>query len=99
MKRYTMFVALLAFASTLAWSAEDGAALFKAKCAGCHGAAGEGKPAMKAPALKGTKLSESDISGLLTKGAADKKMPHSKAVPGLTADQATAVAGYVKSLK
>jgi hypothetical protein len=43
MKRYTMFVALLAFASTLAWSAEDGAALYKAKCAMCHGPAGEGK--------------------------------------------------------
>ena len=96
MKRYTMFVALLAFASTLAWSAEDGAALYKAKCAMCHGPAGEGKVG---PALKGTKLSDVDISGLLTKGAAGKKAPHSKAVAGLTDAQATAVAGYVKSLK
>ncbi|MGD0094271.1 MAG: cytochrome c [Candidatus Korobacteraceae bacterium] len=96
MKRYTMFVALLAFASTLAWSAEDGAALYKAKCAMCHGPAGEGKVG---PALKGTKLSDADISGLLTKGAAGKKAPHSKAVAGLTDAQATAVAGYVKSLK
>jgi len=91
-----MFVALLAFASTLAWSAEDGAALYKAKCAMCHGPAGEGKVG---PALKGTKLSDADISGLLTKGAAGKKAPHSKAVAGLTDAQATAVAGYVKSLK
>jgi mono/diheme cytochrome c family protein len=96
MKRYTMFVALLALASTLAWSAEDGAALYKAKCAMCHGAAGEGKVG---PALKGTKLSAADISGLLTAGAAGKKAPHTKPVAGLTADQATAVAGYVKSLK
>ena len=96
MKRYTMFVALLAFASTLAWSAEDGAAIFKAKCAMCHGPACEGK---MGPALKGTKLSASDISGLLTNGAAGKKAPHGKPVAGLTADQATAVAGHVKSLK
>jgi mono/diheme cytochrome c family protein len=96
MKRYTMFVAVLAFASTLAWSAEDGAALYKAKCAGCHGAGGEGK---MGPVLKGTALSTSDISGLLTKGAAGKKMPHSKPVAGVTDAQATAVAGYVKSLK
>jgi cytochrome c553 len=66
MKRYMMFVAVLAIASTLAWSAEDGAAIYKAKCAMCHGAGGEGKVG---PALKGTKLSASDISGLLTAGA------------------------------
>jgi mono/diheme cytochrome c family protein len=96
MKRYMMFVAVLAIASTLAWSAEDGAAIYKAKCAMCHGAGGEGKVG---PALKGTKLSASDISGLLTAGAAGKKAPHSKPVGGLTADQATAVAGYVKTLK
>ena len=96
MKRYTMFVALLALASTLAWSAEDGAAIYKAKCAMCHGAAGEGKVG---PALKGTKLSAADISGVLTKGAAGKKAPHSKPIAGLTDAQATAVADYVKSLK
>jgi mono/diheme cytochrome c family protein len=94
MKRYTMFVALLALASTLAWSAEDGAALFKAKCAGCHGAAGEGKPAMKAPPLKGK--SEADVTAVLTKGG--KTGIHSKAF-AVTADQATAVAGYVATLK
>lgn len=96
MKRYTMFVALLALGSTLAWSAEDGAAIYKAKCAMCHGAAGEGK---MGPSLKGEKLSAADITAMLTTGAAGKKAPHSKPVSGLTADQATAVAGYVKTLK
>lgn len=36
-------------------AAEDGAALFKSKCAVCHGANGEGKPALKAPNLPPTK--------------------------------------------
>ena len=96
MKRYTMFVALLALTSTLAWSAEDGAAIYKAKCAMCHGAMGEGK---MGPKLKGEKMSAADISAMLTKGVAGKKAPHSKPVAGLTAAQATAVADYVKSLK
>ena len=29
-------------ASAVGWSADDGAALYKKKCAGCHGATGEG---------------------------------------------------------
>ena len=81
------------------WAAEDGGALFKAKCAACHGPAGEGKPAMKAPALKGTALSADAIVDVLTKGKADAKAPHSKAISGVTADQAKAIADFVKGLK
>ena len=62
----------------------------------CHGAAGEGK---SGPALKGTSLSAAQIADVLPKGAPGKKAPHGKAMAGLTADQATAVAAYVKSLK
>src|SRR6516162_5795922 len=42
----TLSVTLLAGLSNVSWAAEDGAALFKKKCAGCHGQQGEGKPAM-----------------------------------------------------
>lgn len=80
------------------FSDEDGAALFKAKCSTCHGANGEGKPAAKIPALKGTSLTADQIVALLTNGASDKKM-HAKPLSGLTADQAKAVAAYVKTLK
>ena len=95
MKRFAMAVALLAMISGVA-VAEDGAAVYKAKCAMCHGAAGEGKVG---PALKGVKLSDAQIADLLTKGEAGKKAPHSKAVNGLTADQAKAAAEFVKGLK
>ena len=59
--------------SSLSWAAEDGAALYKSKCSACHGANGEGKPAMKAPALKGTKLDASQIVVHLTKGEPQSK--------------------------
>ena len=91
----TMAVALLAMISGVA-VAEDGAALYKSKCAMCHGAAGEGKVG---PALKGTKLTEAQVADLLTKGEAGKKAPHGKAVAGLTEEQAKAVATFVKGLK
>jgi len=80
----------------MAFAAEDGAAIYKAKCAGCHGANGEGK---MGPKLAGTSLSADQIADALTKGAAGKKAPHGKPMAGLTADQATAVAAYVKTLK
>ena len=82
-------VALPAFAA-------DGAATYKAKCAACHGPAGEGKVG---PAVKGTALTSDQIVDVLTKGADAKKAPHKKPVAGLSADDAKAVADYVKTLK
>jgi len=76
--------------------ADDGAATYKAKCAACHGAEGQGKVG---PALKGTSLSADQIADVLTKGNDAKKAPHKKPVNGLSADDAKAVAEYVKSLK
>ena len=90
---------LLPMAALASWAAEDGAALYKKKCAGCHGANGEGKPAMKAPALKGTKMEADQIVQHLMKGEPDSKPPHNKGMSGVTEDQAKAIADYVKSLK
>jgi mono/diheme cytochrome c family protein len=98
----TLAVRLLAAsalaASVGAMAADDGAGLYKAKCAGCHGAGGEGKPAMKAPALKGTSKSAEEIVSHITKGEPDSKPPHNKGISGLTADQAKSIADFVKAL-
>jgi mono/diheme cytochrome c family protein len=97
MKRSTIVLTIIALLSMSCVAfAEDGAAIYKAKCAGCHGADGAGKVG---PAVKGTSLSDANIVDLLTKGTAGKKAPHGKGVAGLTDDQAKAVATYVKSLK
>ncbi len=91
MKRFTIVLAALAMMMSTAAFAQDGAALYKAKCAGCHGAAGEGK---MGPSLKGK--SEADVTGVLANGG--KKGPHTKPF-SVSADEAKAIAGYVATLK
>ncbi len=77
-------------------SAQDGGATFKTKCAGCHGANGEGKIG---PKLQGTSVTADQIADMLTKGNDAKKPPHKKPLNGLSADDAKAVAAFVKTLK
>jgi len=93
---FFVFAFCIAFAFSQPAMAQDGAATYKAKCAACHGPEGQGKIG---PALKGTSLSEDQITGLLTKGDDAKKPPHKKAMNGLSADDAKAVAAFVKTLK
>jgi mono/diheme cytochrome c family protein len=90
---------LLVIASAVSSAADEGDALYKKKCAGCHGASGEGKPAVKAPALKGTALDVTKLVDHVTKGEAKSKPPHNKGITGLSDDQAKAIAEFVKSLK
>jgi mono/diheme cytochrome c family protein len=95
MKRYLMMLAAVTLVSSMAW-AQDGPALYKSKCAMCHGSMGEGKIG---PSLQKTALTQQQITDLLTNGAAGKKAPHSKAMAGLTADQAATLSTYVGTLK
>ena len=90
----TTLVAVLLLSLGAAW-AKDGASIYKSKCAGCHGAQGEGK---SGPKLAGMSLSEDDIVNLLTKGG-QPKAPHIKPFKGANAQNAKLVAAYVKTLK
>lgn len=94
-----LVAALLAIASVVSSAADEGAALYKKKCAGCHGASGEGKPAVKAPALRGTARDVTPVMDHITKGEHTSKPPHNKGIAGLNGDQAKAIAEFVKSLK
>jgi cytochrome c553 len=92
----TIAVALFILIPNLSW-AEDGAALYKAKCAMCHGPDGAGKPAMKAPSLisdEAKKKSDAD----LTKAVAETAK-HPAGVKGLAADDVKAVVAYIRSLQ
>jgi mono/diheme cytochrome c family protein len=76
--------------------AQDGAAIYKAKCSACHGLEGQGKVA---PALKITNLSAEQIVALLTRGEDSRKPPHKTRMSGLSDADAKAVAVFVKTLK
>ncbi len=82
-----LFVAL----PNLAWAQNDGAALYKAKCAMCHGADAAGKPAMKAPALKGKTAAD-----LMNAQKTDAK--HPAALKSLTPDQVNAIGAYLSKM-
>ena len=93
-----MMIGTLLVTGAAASGADDGAALYKKKCAGCHGPSGEGKSAMKAPALKGTSRSGDQITEQLVKGMPTSKGPHKKGIAGLTEAQAKTIAAYVETL-
>src|SRR6476646_9738232 len=98
--RLTKFIVMLvicALAISIATPAfaADGAATYKTKCSACHGPEGQGKVG---PALKGTALTADQITDLLVKGNDAKKVPHKKAVSGVSAEDAKTVADYVKTL-
>lgn len=82
--------ALLTFA--IPSFAQDGAALYKSNCAGCHKPDGSGNPAIKAPALKGK--SDADVTK-----AIDSDPKHAPLKKKLSTDQVKAIAEYVKTLK
>jgi len=98
---FTIAVALFVLIPSLSW-AEDGAAIFKAKCAVCHGPDGAGKPAAKIPSLVSDdvkKLSDSDLTDFVANGGPNKKATHAFATKGLTPDQVKAVVGAVRDLQ
>jgi mono/diheme cytochrome c family protein len=75
----------------------SGETMFKAKCAGCHGADGKGKEAMKTTDMGAAdvqKMSDADLSGIITNGKG--KMPAYKM---LTPDQVKDLVSYIRSLK
>jgi mono/diheme cytochrome c family protein len=97
----TIAVALFILIPSLSW-AEDGAAIYKAKCAVCHGPDGAGKPAAKIPSLVSDdtkKLSDADLTDFVANGGPSKKATHAFATKGLTPDQVKAVVGAVRDLQ
>jgi len=93
----TIAVVLFVLIPNLSWAAEDGAALYKAKCAACHGPDGAGKAAAKIPSLvsdDAKKLSDEDINKVVTTNP-----KHAGVAKALNPDQVKAVVGYIRDLQ
>jgi cytochrome c553 len=89
-------VALFILIPNLAW-AEDGAALYKAKCSACHGPDGAGKPAAKIPSLVSAEVkakSDDDIAKFV---ASNPK--HAGVAKALDAEATKAVIGHIRELQ
>jgi len=92
-------VALFLILPNLSWAADDGATLYKTKCAACHGADLAGKPAAKIPSLvsdDAKKASDADLTDMIANGGKDKKAMHAFSNKGLSADQVKMVVSYIR---
>lgn len=87
-------VAVLCFSASASLLAQDQAAgekLFKSKCSGCHGTDAAGKPATKAPSIKGKSADE------ISKHIATS--PKHASLKKLTPDEIKSIADYLGTLK
>src|SRR5437588_13107380 len=92
----TIAVALFILIPNLSW-ADDGATIYKAKCAACHGADASGKPAAKIPSLVGDdvkKMSDDDLAKAIM-----EKPKHAGIVKSLTPDQVKLIVGHIRTLQ
>jgi mono/diheme cytochrome c family protein len=92
-------VALFLVLPNLSWAADDGATIYKTKCAACHGADLGGKPAAKIPSLvseNSKKASDAELTDMIANGGKDKKAMHAFSNKGVTADQIKMVIAYVR---
>lgn len=100
MKKLLSAAVFLALACTMAFGADLAKdANYKAKCAACHGANGEGKAAMKTKPLKqSASKSEADLTKAIENGTTTApKMPGYKGK--LTDAQIKTLVSEIKALK
>lgn len=101
-KLLTALLLLVAVPIALADSGPDATALYKSKCAICHGANGDGQTptgkAMKVRDLRSPevkKLTDAELTKVISEGKG--KMPPYKSK--LTPAEISALVGYIKALK
>ena len=102
--RLVIFILMIALAlflilPSLSWAADDGATVYKTKCAAFHGTDLGGKPAAKTPSLVSNdskKLSDAELTDRIAEGGKDKKASHAFSNKGVTPDQIKMVVAYIR---
>ena len=91
---------LIGFLCVCALAANDGGAVFKTHCTGCHGSDGKGNSAIGTPDFISPKtlsgLSDADVIDTITNGRKGTIMPAWKGK--LSNEDIAAVAAYLRSL-
>jgi cytochrome c6 len=108
MKTLKLMAAIAALAVTmfilfpqLSWAADNGADLYKAKCAACHGVDGAGKPAAKIPSLiseEVKKMPDAEVADSIANGGKSKKASHAYAAKGMTPEQVNSLVAHIREL-
>ena len=91
-----LFAAIPLFLS--AKDAPDGAQLFRARCGTCHGKNGEGMVSAKIPPINKITMTAEKLAAFITSGR-NGTIVHYTPIVNINADEANAVAAYVKGLK
>ena len=105
MMRCHLLLAISILVPCLGFAADDGASLYKAKCASCHVKKGEGNRSAKAPSLVSDEvksMSDDRIRDLVASranGEMEKKPTHTSVKKRLTADQMNAVVAHIRELQ
>jgi len=88
------------------WAGDDPAVLFQNKCAVCHGADGlANTPLGKKQSIpsftseKVQKCTNTDLADFILNGGKEKRASHSWANKGVSQEDATKLAAFIKSLK
>ena len=98
---FVVALGLFLLVPSLSW-ADDGGAIYKTKCAACHGADATGKPAVKAPSLvspEAKKLTDEELTDAIANGGKAQKPMHQFSKKGMTPDQIKMVVAYIRSLQ
>jgi mono/diheme cytochrome c family protein len=87
-------------------TAQDGAAIYKNKCASCHAADGSGKTAagkkLESPDLRAkefVEMSDKDMFESIGRGTKHRNYPHSFLYTGLNESQVRAMVSYIRGLQ
>jgi mono/diheme cytochrome c family protein len=105
-RRYSIGALMFAFfLSVIAVGGDQTVNLYRAKCSGCHGKNGEGKPSIKAPSLvsnEAKKISDNEIRELIlsrANGEMDRNPSHTVLKKRLTDDQVAQIIAEIRKMQ